>query len=160
LTMVFGGTPNPSLVIGQSVPFSGLAGSLTMTYRYLTPLAPSLVTAHAITLSGLAPGTVYHYQVRSRNAAGYLALSADFTFTTLAISTSTPATAPPTGSPAGSAGPSPSVERRRARAVPRVEEALLPSKIRAALQVDWPPWHLERLRPMRPRAHSRVLELL
>ena len=35
-------------------------------------------------LSGLAPNTLYHYRVKSRDAAGNLATSADFTFTTAA----------------------------------------------------------------------------
>jgi RHS repeat-associated protein len=43
---------------------------------------PALVTAHSQVLSGLAAGTVYHYRVKSRNAAGTLAVSGDFTFTT------------------------------------------------------------------------------
>jgi hypothetical protein len=109
LTMVFGTTPNPSLVIGQPVPFSGLVpGSVSMTYQNVTPLNPSLVTAHAVTLSGLAPGTVQHYQVRSRNAAGNLTPSPDFTFTTPVAGIAAPTTAPPTASPAGSGAPLPS----------------------------------------------------
>jgi hypothetical protein len=34
-----------------------------------------------LALSGLSPGTLYHYLVKSRNAAGNLATSGDFTFT-------------------------------------------------------------------------------
>jgi hypothetical protein len=54
----------------------------TTAYGASTPLNTSRVTSHAQTLSGLQPGTLYHYRVRSRNAAGSLAVSGDFTFTT------------------------------------------------------------------------------
>jgi hypothetical protein len=59
----------------------------------LTPVDPALATAHAVTISGLVSATQYHYRVRSRDAAGNLAVSGTFTFTTAA------ATAPP---PSGS----------------------------------------------------------
>lgn len=55
----------------------------TTAYGSMTVLAPALVLDHAQTLGGLAPATVYHYRVRSRDGAGNLALSADSTFTTL-----------------------------------------------------------------------------
>jgi uncharacterized lipoprotein YddW (UPF0748 family) len=42
----------------------------------------ALVTAHNIVLNGLAPDTMYHYRVRSRDAQGNLATSGDFTFAT------------------------------------------------------------------------------
>jgi parallel beta-helix repeat protein len=57
------------------------------SYGTSTALNTSLVTAHAASLSGLAAGTLYHYRVKSRDAAGNLAASADFTFTTAAAST-------------------------------------------------------------------------
>jgi hypothetical protein len=41
-----------------------------------------MVTAHAIALSGLSPGTVYHYRVRSKDAAANNATLGDFSFTT------------------------------------------------------------------------------
>jgi hypothetical protein len=59
---------------------------LTTGYGSLAPLSTSLVTFHSQTLTGLAPGTLYHYRVRSRDASGNLALSADFTCTTTAPS--------------------------------------------------------------------------
>ena len=53
------------------------------SYGSLSTLDANRVSAHAITLSGLAASTTYHYRARSRDAAGNLALSNDFTFTTL-----------------------------------------------------------------------------
>jgi RHS repeat-associated protein len=40
------------------------------------------MTAHSQVLSGLEAGKLYHYQVKSRDAAGNLTVSGDFTFTT------------------------------------------------------------------------------
>jgi len=53
-------------------------------YGSATTLNTSMTTSHNGTLSGLAATTVYHYRVRSRDAAGNLAVSGDFTFTTTA----------------------------------------------------------------------------
>jgi len=47
----------------------------------------SMVSNHQITLSGLAPGTLYHYSVSSHDAAGNGATSTDQTFTTLSDTT-------------------------------------------------------------------------
>jgi hypothetical protein len=55
----------------------------TTAYGFTTALDLTLGTSHIQVLSGLAPGTLYHYRVKSRNAAGQLATSPDFTFTTL-----------------------------------------------------------------------------
>jgi len=44
----------------------------------------SMVLAHAQILSGLTPETLYHYRVRSKDAAGNVAISSGFTFTTSA----------------------------------------------------------------------------
>jgi RHS repeat-associated protein len=55
---------------------------LTTAYGQSTTLNPALATAHLQGLSGLTAGTVYHYRVKSRDAAGNLAVSADFSFTT------------------------------------------------------------------------------
>jgi len=60
----------------------------TSLYGNQTPLDAGLIVSHAQTLSALAPSTLYHYRVSSRDAAGNLAVSGDFTFTTLAISSS------------------------------------------------------------------------
>jgi Protein of unknown function (DUF4038)/Putative collagen-binding domain of a collagenase/Purple acid Phosphatase, N-terminal domain len=53
---------------------------LTTAYGLTTTLAPNLVTAHAVSLVGLAANTTYHYRVRSKDAAGNLAISPDGTF--------------------------------------------------------------------------------
>src|SRR5204862_8232969 len=55
----------------------------TTAYGSSSALSVSLVTAHSATLSGLTGTTLYHYRVKSRDAAGNLATSGDFTFTTL-----------------------------------------------------------------------------
>ncbi|PYQ11177.1 MAG: hypothetical protein DMF80_22465, partial [Acidobacteria bacterium] len=54
----------------------------TTAYGSSTTVNGSLVLAHSQAVSGLAAGTLYHYRVKSRDAAGNLAVSADFTFTT------------------------------------------------------------------------------
>ncbi|MGB7621818.1 MAG: fibronectin type III domain-containing protein [Terriglobia bacterium] len=59
----------------------------TTSYGSSTTLSSSLVTAHSAAVSGLAASTLYHYRVKSRDAAGNLATSGDFTFTTAADTT-------------------------------------------------------------------------
>jgi len=55
----------------------------TTSYGSSTTLATGLLIAHSQTLAGLTGGTLYHYRVKSRDAAGNPAVSGDFTFTTL-----------------------------------------------------------------------------
>jgi len=55
---------------------------LTTSYGVSTPLDLTMVTAHVVTLSNLSANTLYHYRVRSWDAAGNLAVSNDLTFTT------------------------------------------------------------------------------
>ena len=55
---------------------------LTTAYGSTTPIDGALVTAHAVALSGLTEGRQYHFRVRSRDQAGNLATSDDFTFAT------------------------------------------------------------------------------
>jgi len=43
------------------------------------------VITHSVLLTGLTPNTPYHYRVKSKDAAGNEAVSADKTFTTIAI---------------------------------------------------------------------------
>jgi hypothetical protein len=57
----------------------------TTAYGTAVPLASALVTSHSMQLAGLLPGTTYHYRVKSRDAAGDLAVSADSTAQTLLI---------------------------------------------------------------------------
>jgi hypothetical protein len=52
------------------------------TYGSATSLNASMVSSHNAIVSGLSANTLYHYRVRSRDAAGNLSVSADFTFTT------------------------------------------------------------------------------
>ncbi len=54
------------------------------TYGMRTALSTAPVTAHSQALSGLSAGTLYHFRVRSRDAAGNMAISADSTITTAA----------------------------------------------------------------------------
>jgi len=66
----------------------------TAAYGIATALDSSLVTSHAVTLSGLTAGKAYHFRVQSKDAAGNAALSIDYTFTTAtATATATTATA-------------------------------------------------------------------
>jgi hypothetical protein len=62
----------------------------TTAYGSSTTLAPAFVTSHSQALAGLSPNTLYHYRVKSRDSAGNLATSADFTFATQADASSCP----------------------------------------------------------------------
>ena len=55
----------------------------TTAYGSSTPVVPTLVSSHIVQLSGLQSSTMYHFRVKSRDAAGNLATSADFTANTL-----------------------------------------------------------------------------
>jgi len=59
----------------------------------------ALVTSHQVTLPGLTPGTTYHYQVTSADAAGNASSAGDFTFTTATPDTTAPAIATRTPAP-------------------------------------------------------------
>ncbi|KKT55332.1 MAG: Fibronectin, type III domain protein, partial [Candidatus Giovannonibacteria bacterium GW2011_GWB1_44_23] len=58
---------------------------LTTSYGQSSALQSALVTSHGVPISGLSAGSLYHYRVKSRNAAGLLATSIDNTFTTVAL---------------------------------------------------------------------------
>ncbi|MBI2635580.1 MAG: fibronectin type III domain-containing protein [Parcubacteria group bacterium] len=60
---------------------------LTTAYGLSTPIAPTLVSAHSISLTNLTLDTLYHYRVKSRDASGNLATSEDATFRTAQLST-------------------------------------------------------------------------
>ena len=63
---------------------------LTSAYGTKTTLNAALATSHSVALGGLTAGTVYHYQVMSRDALGSLASSPDATFTTSAAVVTAP----------------------------------------------------------------------
>jgi hypothetical protein len=54
----------------------------TAEYGSSSPLDPSMVTAHTVTLTALLPGTIYHFRVQSDDHLGDVALSADREFET------------------------------------------------------------------------------
>jgi hypothetical protein len=63
---------------------------VTAAYGQSTTLNAALSTGHSQALSGLTSGQLYHYRVKSKDAAGNLATSADQTFTTLTAPDTTP----------------------------------------------------------------------
>ena len=67
---------------------------LTTSYGSLTTLDATLVTAHSVALTGLAPNTTYNYRVRSIDAAGNEAISANSTFRTTAAADTMPPSIP------------------------------------------------------------------
>jgi hypothetical protein len=85
---VSAGSPGPtSVTIGwgtNEVSDSQVEYGLTTGYGSSTTLDTSLVTFHSVGLTGLSAGTLYHYRVKSRDAAGNLATGTDNTFTTAA----------------------------------------------------------------------------
>jgi hypothetical protein len=56
----------------------------TAAYGLTTPVDTLVDVRHDMQLTGLSPGTAYHYRVRSRDAAGAAAVSADATLFTSA----------------------------------------------------------------------------
>src|SRR5207244_3834968 len=61
------------------------------SYGSSSTLNTALVTSHSVSLTGLLASTTYHYRVKSRDAAGNLQTSGDFTFTTRSAITATAA---------------------------------------------------------------------
>jgi hypothetical protein len=64
---------------------SQAAYGLTSSYGSTTAINSTQVTSHSMILTGLTPGTTYHYQVLSRNSGGSPTSSGDFTLTTIAV---------------------------------------------------------------------------
>jgi glucose/arabinose dehydrogenase/PKD repeat protein len=54
----------------------------TTSYGFQTTLNQTQVTSHSQAVTGLIPNTLYHYRVISRDSAGNVVSSPDFTFTT------------------------------------------------------------------------------
>lgn len=69
---------------------------LTTSYGSSTTLDATLVTAHSVALTGLAPNTTYNYRVHSIDAAGNERIGSNATFTTTATQDTT-APSTPTG---------------------------------------------------------------
>ncbi len=69
---------------------------LTTSYGSSSTLNTSLVTSHSVALTGLNASTLYHYRVKSRDAAGNLATSADYSLTTASAADTTAPTGTPT----------------------------------------------------------------
>jgi len=65
---------------------------VSASYGNSTTLNTSLVTSHSVSLSGLSASTLYHYRVKSRDAAANSAVSSDYNFTTSAAGGGTPGT--------------------------------------------------------------------
>jgi hypothetical protein len=64
----------------------------TAAYGSSTALDTTKATSHTVTLGALLSGSTYHYRARSRDAAGNLAVSGDFTFTTAGATSLLPPT--------------------------------------------------------------------
>ncbi len=56
----------------------------TTSYGSSSALDANIVTNHSVTLNSLSSSTLYHYQVKSSDAAGNITTSGDYTFTTAA----------------------------------------------------------------------------
>lgn len=56
-----------------------------VSYGSVSPSLTTLVTSHQVALTGLAPGTSYHYRVTSRDSLGRTRVSGDHLFTTLSV---------------------------------------------------------------------------
>src|SRR5215475_14697140 len=66
---------------------------LTTSYGNQVSLK-TMVTTHQLTLSGLSPGKLYHYRVKSTDDTSNLSTSGDLTFTTPNSPTPTPTPTP------------------------------------------------------------------
>jgi hypothetical protein len=62
----------------------------TVAYGVTSTRNPSMVTGHSVAFGGLTSNTLYHFRVRSADAAGNLAASGDFSFTTASAADTTP----------------------------------------------------------------------
>jgi hypothetical protein len=65
---------------------------LTTAYGTMTTLNATLITSHAVALSGLSINTLYHYRVHSKNSSGVESVSGDAVFQTNNTTDTTPPT--------------------------------------------------------------------
>ncbi|MCX8173466.1 MAG: fibronectin type III domain-containing protein [Thermoplasmata archaeon] len=73
-------------------PSSSVVDYGTTTAYGKTETGAGNTTSHSVSLSGLTPGTLYHFMVKSVDASGNAANSSDYTFTTLNNTTVIPLT--------------------------------------------------------------------
>lgn len=57
----------------------------TTSYGTSSALSSTLATTHTVVLAGLRPNTLYHFRVKTGNPSGTVAVSTDYTFTTLSV---------------------------------------------------------------------------
>ncbi|MEK7584068.1 MAG: fibronectin type III domain-containing protein, partial [Patescibacteria group bacterium] len=69
----------------------------TTAYGQSSLVSSNFAASHSVSLANLSPNTLYHYRVKSRDAAGNLAVSSDATFTTLSAGVDTSAPTIPLG---------------------------------------------------------------
>jgi hypothetical protein len=99
-----GGTPTPLSISGVAASNATLTGvaiawqtsvpanaqvqyGTTSSYGAVTPVDSTITTSHQVTLSGLKPGTTYHFRADSTDTKNNTAKSNDMTFATLADNT-------------------------------------------------------------------------
>jgi hypothetical protein len=103
----------------------------------LSPLDGSYVTTHSIQLTGLTSATTYHYKTMSKDMAGNLAVSLEYTFTTLEAAPTTPATSPEEAAPTTPATP-PEEAAPTTPATPSEEAATASTApVPTATQINW-----------------------
>ena len=78
---------------------------LTARYDSKTRQDRAKVTSHTVRLTNLAPATLYHYRVKSKDASKNMASSQDFTFSTLSGVQDVPPPPPPPPPPPAKAFP-------------------------------------------------------
>jgi hypothetical protein len=77
--------PNSAIVSWSTdQPASSYVQYGPLSYTNTTPTNSTLLTVHSVTLSNLAPSSVYHFRAGSANSSGGVTLSSDYTLTTAA----------------------------------------------------------------------------
>ena len=132
---------------------------LTAAYGNTASAAGPPTTSHAVTLSGLAAGSLYHYRVKSRSTDGISSITGDFTFTAGPPAPDIPAPAaaapsvlimnPPEALVSGVMTVSANANAGRA-------SRACSSCSTAAISSPWPPaLHLQLEHRVHPRRHAR-----